>query len=317
MLSMESLTRTQEKVMILLTLSAQYRGFVRTFGGRLDVRRFVRKGARENKQIELAESTLSKYGLSQSEAKAYLYLAMAGEKKASEIAGAISLHRTEVYRILRDLEKKGIVIEAFEAPLKFAAVPLDRAVELLLDAQRLKVDLLDKEKSELIQLWESMPKPRFENAEKEVFQVLEGGPQVLLKANELLEKTRKEVKIFVPDDYLALLYNGDFFGRLEQRSFDVSIRLLTEDSLKSRLICEQLGWAAQGQFTRDVETLPCFILTDGTMLLTIYRKERQDKSQHRMKTKIGGLWTNCSALVESMLELFSRLDEQKRETEDV
>jgi DNA-binding Lrp family transcriptional regulator len=236
---------------------------------------------------------------------------MAGEKKASEIAQAISLHRTEVYRILRDLEKKGIVIEAFEAPLKFAAVPLDKAVELLLDAQKLKVDLLDKEKTELIQLWGSMPKPRIEDTEKEIFQMLEGGPQVLLKAKELLEKTRKEVKIFVPDDYLSLLYKGDFFGRLEQRSFDVSIMLLTEDSLKSRLICEQLGWVAQGQFAPDVQNLPCFILTDGAMLLTIFRTERQDRSQHRMKTRIGGLWTNCSALVESMLELFSHLDEKK------
>jgi len=310
------LTRIHEKVMTPLTLSARYRGFVRTPGGRLDVPRFIRKDSRENKQVELVESTLTKYGLSGSEAKAYLYLAMAGEKKASEIAQAISLHRTEVYRILRDLEKKGIVIEAFEAPLKFAAVPLDRAVELLLDAQKLRIDLLDKEKTELVQLWESMPKPRIENTVKEIFQMLEGGPQLLLKAKELLENAEKEIKIFVPDDYLALLYNGDFFGRLEQRSFDVSTRLLTEDSLKSRLICEQLWCTAQGQFARDIETLPCFILTDRTTLLTIYRKESQDKSQHKMKTKIGGLWTNCSALVESMLELFSRLDEHKRETKD-
>jgi DNA-binding MarR family transcriptional regulator len=303
--------------MFSLTLSAQHRGFVGTSGGRLGAPIFVRKDLRENKQIELVESTLTKYGLSESEAKAYLYLAMAGERKASEIAQAISLHRTEVYRILRDLEKKGIVIEAFEAPLKFAAVPLNRAIVQLLDAQRLKIDLLDKERTELIQLWDSMPKPKIQDTTKEMFQMLEGGPQVLLKAKELLENAEKEVKIFVPDDHLALLYSGDFFGRLEQRSFDVNIRLLTEDSLKSRLICEQLGWAAQCQLSRDVENLPCFILTDRTMLLTIYRKESQDKNQHRMKTKVGGLLTNCSALVESMLELFSHLDEQKRETEEV
>jgi sugar-specific transcriptional regulator TrmB len=297
-------------VIIPLTLSAQYHGFVRTSGDRLNVQRFVRKDAKENKQIELLESTLTEYGLSKSEAKAYLYLAMAGEKKASEIARAISLHRTEVYRILRDLEKKGIVIEAFETPLKFGAVPVDRAVEQLVDAQRLKVNLLDKQKTELIQLWESMPKPRIKDAEKAVFQMLEGHPEVLLKAEELLEKARREVKIFVPDDYLALFHNGDFFEKLEKRSFDVSVRLLTEDSLKSRLICQQLGWVAKGQLSRDAETFPCFILADGTMLLAIYSKERQDKCQHRKKTKIAGLWTNCTALVESMLELFSHLDEQ-------
>ncbi len=180
-----------------------------------------------------------KYGLSDSEAKAYLYLAMSGEKKASEIAEGISLHRTEAYRILRDLEKRGIVIETFEAPLKFSAVPLDKAVEQLVETQRMKVDLLEKEKSELTQIWSSMPKPKIENDRKEVFQVLDGTPQTILKAKELVEKAKTEVKIFVPDAYLAMLYNCDFFESLEQRSFDVSVSLLTENSLKSRLICEQ------------------------------------------------------------------------------
>jgi hypothetical protein len=196
--------------------------------------------------------------------------------------------------------------------LRFTAVPLDKAVEQLVEAQRMKVNLLEKENSELIQIWSSMPKPEIHDCEKEVFQILEGSPHVILKARELVEKTESEVKIFAPDSLLAMFYNSDFFGTLEQRSFDVSISLLIENSLKSKLICEQLGWATQSQCTHDVEGLPCFMVTDRKMLLTIYKKKSEEKNQRRKKTKVVGLWTNCSALVDSMLMLFSRLEEQKK-----
>lgn len=283
-------------------------GVIRTSGGKSNAGRYIRENVELNRQIEIIQHSLVRYGLSDSETKAYLYLAMSGEKKASEIAESISLHRTEAYRILHDLEKRGIVIETFETPLKFSAVPLDKAVEQLIEAQRMKVDLLEKGKLELTQIWSSMPKPKIENDRKEVFQVLEGTPQIILKAKELIEKAKTEVKIFVPDAYLAMLYNCDFFESLKQRSFDVSVSLLTENSLKSRLICEQLGWTDQNQCSYEVERLPCFMVVDKTMLITIYRKKGEETSKHRKKIKAGGLWTNCGALVDSMLMLFSRID---------
>lgn len=283
-------------------------GIIRAPSGKSNGERFIRENVGLTRQIEIVEQSLVKYGLSESETKAYLYLAMSGEKRASEIAEGISLHRTEAYRILRDLEKRSIVIETFEAPVKFSAVPLDKAVEQLVETQRMKVDLLEKEKSELIQIWSLMPKPKIENERKEVFQVLDGAPQIILKAKELVGKAKTEVKIFVPDAYLAMLYNCDFFESLEQRSFDVSVSLLTENSLKSRLICEQLGWTDQNQCSTEVEKLPCFMIVDRTMLITIYKKRRKETSKHKKKIKVGGLWTNCGALVDSMLMLFSKIN---------
>jgi hypothetical protein len=54
------------------------------------------------------------------------------------------------------------------------------------------------------------------------------------------------------------------------------------------------------------------MVTDRKMLLTIYKKKSEEKGQRRKKTKVVGLWTNCGALVDSMLMLFSRLEEQKK-----
>ena len=107
--------------------------------------KFIKRDKGVNKQLGTIEETLAKFGLLKNEIKVYLYLARMGEKKAGEIAEAISLHRTETYRILRDLEKKGIIFSVFEKPLKFTAVPLDKAIDLLVDVQKLKIKLLEKE----------------------------------------------------------------------------------------------------------------------------------------------------------------------------
>src|SRR4030067_1764961 len=116
--------------------------------------KFVKRDKRVNQQLLTIEETLAKFGLLKNEIKVYLYLARMGEKKAGEIAEAISLHRTETYRILRDLEKKGIIFSVFEKPLKFTAVSLDKAIDLLVDAEKIKIKLLEQEKPSLVELWQ-------------------------------------------------------------------------------------------------------------------------------------------------------------------
>src|SRR3989304_360275 len=168
--------------------------------------KFIKRDKGVNQQLLTIEEMLAKFGLLKNEIKVYLYLARMGEKKAGEIPEAISLHRTETYRILRDLERKGIIFSVFEKPLKFTAVSLDKAIDLLVDVQKLKIKLLEKEKANLVTLWLSMPHPKVETAKKELFQMLEGEQQVILKAEELLKKTEKEIQIFGFQDHLLFAF---------------------------------------------------------------------------------------------------------------
>ena len=139
---------------------------MKVYDKQTDAWKLVKKDQAYNKQISTIEDTLSKFGLLKNEIKVYLHLARAGEKKAGEIAEAISLHRTETYRILRDLEKRGIVFSIFEKPLKFTAVPLDKAIDLLVDAQKIKIKLLEQEKASVVELWSSMPQPKVADKRK-------------------------------------------------------------------------------------------------------------------------------------------------------
>ncbi|MGF3522008.1 MAG: TrmB family transcriptional regulator, partial [Candidatus Bathyarchaeia archaeon] len=218
-----------------MELSVQKRSddVMKIYDEKSDAVKFVKRDKGFTKQLSTIEETLARFGLLKNEIKVYLYLARAGEKKAGEIAEAISLHRTETYRILRDLEKKGILFSIFEKPLKFTAVPLDKAIDVLVEAQKMKIKLLEKEKQSLVELWMSVPQMKVESAKRELFQMLEGEQQVILKADELLERTEQEFLIFAPDEYLAQLYYSDFTDKLKQKQSELDITLLTENSPKS------------------------------------------------------------------------------------
>ena len=280
--------------------------------------RFVKRDRGFNKQLVMIEETLARYGLIRNEIRVYLHLARSGERKASEIAEAISLHRTETYRILRDLEKKGLVYSAFEKPLKFTAVPLEKAIDSLIEAQKMKIRLLEKEKVGLVELWLSIPQQKVENSEKEIFQILEGGQQMILKANELLEKAKNEIQIFAPGEYLAQLYHSDFTDNLKRHSGKLKISLLTENSSKSRFFIEQMGWAAHKYRMVDASNLPCFIIVDiKELLIAIQKNDDEKDSADKKKSRTMALWTNYAAFVEILQMLFAKLGETGKTIQEI
>jgi sugar-specific transcriptional regulator TrmB len=270
--------------------------------------KFVKKDRAFDKQLFTIEETLSRFGLLKNEIKVYLYLARVGEKKAGEIAEAISLHRTETYRILRDLEKKGILFSVFEKPLKFTAVSLDKAIDLLVDAQKMKIKLLEKEKASLVELWMTLPQLKVESVRKELFQMLEGEQQVVLKAVELLEKTEKEFQIFAPADYLAQLYYSDFTDKLKKRQGILDVSLLIENSPKGSYFVEQMEWPEHKYHVVDSHSLPCFMISDKKeLLIAFHENDLSSAPSEKKKSRTMAIWTNYSAFVWTLQILFSKL----------
>ena len=73
-----------------LTIEKQNSGLVKVFDENFNTQKFVQRDRGFNRQLTTIEETLSRFGLLKNEIKVYLYLARAGEKKAGEIAEAIS-----------------------------------------------------------------------------------------------------------------------------------------------------------------------------------------------------------------------------------
>ncbi len=281
--------------------------------------KFVKRDKGFNKQLMMVEDTLSRFGLLKNEIRVYVYLARAGERKAAEVAEAISLHRTETYRILRDLEKKGIVFSVFEKPLEVHSSASREGSGLAHRSSENENQVLGEGKSLGWSSFGHLCRSRSLKAtRREIFQILEGGQQILLKANELLERARREIQIFAPGEYLGQLYHSDFIDNLEVCSKKLDIALLTENSLKGRFFLDKMSWAGHKHRVVDVKNIPCFIISDrNELLIAIQQNEEGEDGIDKKKSKTVALWTNYNAFIETLEMLFSKLNETAKTVQEI
>lgn len=290
------------------TLAKPPETVVKLYDEKAGLYKFVMKDKGPLKSLEAIETTLQKLGLSKNEIRVYIYLARSGMLKASEVSEVISLHRTETYRILRDLEKMGLVSSVFEKPLKFVATPFEKTLDLLIKSKRLRLELLERKKKDLIDLWFSLPQPEVEYIKKEVFQVLEGEDQINLKAEEILAKTNSEVWVFVSDSDISRFYHSGLFDQLERiAKKGLSVQLLTNDSPKSSFFAKKLKLNDVKNLSVCPNDLPSFIVVNQEQLLFLINRNGQNEDMEEKRDKLAALWTNYEAFIKALSTLFIEL----------
>ncbi len=266
-------------------------------------------GAHSHPTLKI-EELLSNLGLLKNEIKVYLYLAEAGPKRANDICNEICIHRTETYRLLRNLEKKGVVFGILEKPIKFSAHSLDETVDLLIEEQRKRLQLFENQKAPIVELWESMPHIKSQAIQKGVFQKIVGEQQILLKANEVLERTNDTFQMFVSDEYLFELYYGGFFDSLQQHE-NLRVNLLTGISEKSAYLAGKLKSKSDIQIIQT-QNLPTLMIFDQKEVLAAFTEADSDGLGHRKKKKRVAVWTNYGGIIATFTALFSKLQLESR-----
>ena len=294
---------------IMETLEKTPETVVKLYDEKACLYKFVMKDKSSVRSLEAIENVLQKLGLSKNEIRVYLYLARSGMLKASEISEVISLHRTETYRILRDLEKTGLVSSVFEKPLKFVATPFEKTLDLLIKSKKLRLELLEREKKDLVDLWTSLPQPKVEYVRREVFQILEGEEQINLKAEEILGKTSREAWVFASDPDISRFYHSGLLDQLQKMDKkDYNVRFLTTDSPRSCFFAKKLRLGNVKCLPMSDNNPPSFIVVDKEQLLfLIHRNNDQDEDPENKGEKLAALWTNYEAFIKALTTLFTEL----------
>jgi CheY-like chemotaxis protein/predicted transcriptional regulator len=79
---------------------------------------------------------LPEYGLTEVQAKVYCHLVCLGETSSTKVAKKLNVHRSEVYRVLRELAGKGLVTEKKgKRPILYTPTPPEEALNILLQRQ--------------------------------------------------------------------------------------------------------------------------------------------------------------------------------------
>jgi len=255
------------------------------------------------KALKRIKDALGRFDLSKNEVRVYLFLARFGAQKAQRIAEALSVHRTEAYKILRRLEKQGLVSCVFERPMKFVSVSFERALGNLIEERRQRIHQMEQWKKELLETWQSLPKPEARKTRKETFQVLEGRRQVSVKATQILEGCGSELLMVLSDENLLWLYNSPFFDDLEKivEKRGIDVRVLTNYSPTSTYVFEEVS-LGEGDFAYFcMDDAPCFIISDAEQVLLLMEREQEGEG------KPFAMWTNYSTLIKSFKLLFNMM----------
>jgi sugar-specific transcriptional regulator TrmB len=252
-------------------------------------------------------SSFSRFGLSKNEAKVYVYLAKFGEQKAHKVSRSLSLHRTETYKILRRLEEKGLVIRILEKPIKFAAVPVDKALENLIQEKKQRVMRLEEVKQKILGSWNVFS---FTTKDSETYdefiQVLKGRNQIHIKVNEIIGDSKDEVLIAASDENLLQMFYSGALDDLAEKASKAEIRLITDSSLRSSYIVKKLRLGEDKFFCVDFKGLPSFIISQDHLLLFLNSEGSNGKNSKR------ALWTNQKDIINVLKASFSSLSGLKK-----
>ncbi len=105
--------------------------------------------------------TLVSLGLTEIDAKIYLFLAKEGPQKGSNVAEVLKLYKQQLYRSLKRLQRKGVINATLERPACFSAVSLETFLDFLIEAKKERALALQESREELISRWKTLIKAEF------------------------------------------------------------------------------------------------------------------------------------------------------------
>jgi len=253
---------------------------------------------------------LKNFGLTKKEADTYTFLAIHGAQRSGEIAKKTKMHRGEVYRILKNLQAKGLVQSTLEAPTRFIAVPFENLIESFIESKRNEAASIENAKQDLIKDWTAISKNDSELQTKK-FAVLEGRQKIYRKFLEMVNKTERQLSTITSAQALIRI---DQFGIIEAALIHplksrVQFKLITEVTKENlatvKHILNQADSAGINLHGRTLESgsnpIPQMVIRDGEEAV-FFIKAQADLPQSEQDQSC--LWTDSKSLVHAFQKLF-------------
>ncbi|MDE1762828.1 MAG: TrmB family transcriptional regulator [Thaumarchaeota archaeon] len=249
-------------------------------------------------KMEQVKGELLKFGLSQNQAKVFIYLGKYGPKSAPETSKALDIPRTETYFIINTLQNKGIVTAEFSTPVRYSTLPIGDAIVTLVKSEQEKVKILAMQEQELTELWNGIPAFIVETSEtrKEKMQMLQGTPQINSKIKNMIGQTREEIFLFCTEKDFARFYYADFLELLSSSAADFKVIISPTQRMPEH--AKQID-------RNKIRIMPgnrwgnlCFLIRDSDEVLFFLRNS--DHPSHN----VFAMWADSPSLIASMHMLF-------------
>ena len=248
--------------------------------------------------IEKLKIELSKFGLTANQSKVFLFLEKSGPSTATQVSKSLKIPRTETYHLLTNLQNRGIVLASFQHPIKFTALPLNKAIGVLINAEKERVKQLEYQEKNLVELWSAIPgyDIKQDYVKDGKFQMLQGINQMTGKIGDMIDNTKKSLQILASEKDFMKFYHSGFLEKIEV--LEAESQLISSSSKNTPYIFKgKLKNKAKKMPLKIKEEL-CFVIKDDDELLlfmTAPSKPSQD---------IFAMWTDSLSMVYTLKLLF-------------
>ncbi len=238
-------------------------------------------------------------GLTITQAKVYLTLIKLGKEKATNIWKASKVARQDIYRILTELEAKGLIEKIVAKPTQYTALPLPDMFSVLLDNRLQEYEETKKKAKNMVDRYKRAYQP--ETTEGHVIKILTGKTAVHRLINEnlrLVEKTVDIVDTWAKFRHLIWLY-ADIYERAANRG--VFVRVIT-DKPKNGLNVPEIVQAMKKKNCCELRHVefkpkPNVVIQDNKMALI-------NCSRTRNPNEVSCLFTNNPSVVSVIKDYF-------------
>ena len=100
--------------------------------------------------LERVFKALTSLGLSECDARVYVYLALKGPTEAGSIVDNLKMSRQQIYSSLKYLQDKGVVFADSKRRGVFSALFFEEALKLLIETEKTKTQILQETKEALL-----------------------------------------------------------------------------------------------------------------------------------------------------------------------
>ena len=103
--------------------------------------------------LERIFKTLVSLGLSEPDARVYIFLALKGPKETNSIVNNLKINKQQIIQSLRNLQNKDIIVVDIEKHNTFSALPFEEALKLLIKTEKEQTKI---KKENLLLNWKTM-----------------------------------------------------------------------------------------------------------------------------------------------------------------
>jgi sugar-specific transcriptional regulator TrmB len=262
-------------------------------------------GSAEMPNKNMATAFLKEFGLDDSEISIYLYIIKTAPQKATTIAKHLRMHKVQVYRLLSNMEKKGVVQVAFEAPKRFAATPLENLLNERIEQLKKAFEDLSRRKDQIVADWRTQ-RSIAEEDRIETFAVFEGGEKLSAAVDGLRRRARSQLCTLIT---MKSLVNVNLRGDHDQimaGKVPFKYRVLTQfdekktpnEEMVLKRLCQSKN--VEVRITNaHLSPFPGFgLIEDEVVLITQAEKDN---------SVLSSLWTNNRVIVSLIEKYFEEL----------